>query len=139
MNTELFCPCGSKKPFAKCCGRFLEDGERAKTPEQLMRSRYTAHVLLNTGKRGYGDYLVSSWLMAAELGLTAASFSENRVNWQKLEILDTMQHGDYGEVEFKAWFYPHARLQGGEPDVHHERSRFKRVNGIWFYVEPIQE
>jgi len=51
-----------------------------------MRSRYTAHKL-----GGYGEYLVGTWLMAIELGLTAASFSEHTVNWQKLEVLNTSQ------------------------------------------------
>ena len=125
----VICACGSTKTFAKCCGRFLSGSEHAKTPEQLMRSRYTAHAL-----GGYGEYLVSSWLSAVELGLTAAAFGEHTVDWQKLDVLDTSQHGDDGEVEFKAYFYADAKSHG-DMQVHHERSVFKRIKGIWFYIE----
>lgn len=92
-----------------------------------MRSRYSAHAL-----GGYGEYLVKTWLTAAELGLNAASFAEHSVNWQKLEVLKSSQRGDFGRVEFKAWFYPSG---SSELQVHHERSRFRRVNNIWYYVE----
>lgn len=94
-----------------------------------MRSRYSAHAL-----GGYGDYLVNTWLTTAELGLNAASFEEHKVNWQKLEVLHASQRGDLGRVEFKAWFYP---PDSNELQVHHERSAFKRVKGLWYYVEAL--
>lgn len=118
------CPCGSKKSFDDCCGRFLDAGDKPRTPEQLMRSRYTAYCL-----GGYGHYLVSTWLTAMELGYTAADFAGRDIQWQKLEVLGTSQKGNLGTVEFKAW---HA---GG---LHHERSLFKRVEGTWYYVEAME-
>jgi SEC-C motif-containing protein len=39
------CICGSSKPFKKCCQRFLSGDRLAKTPEQLMRSRYSASTV----------------------------------------------------------------------------------------------
>ncbi|HSG62441.1 MAG TPA: SEC-C metal-binding domain-containing protein, partial [Pseudomonadales bacterium] len=53
MNLKNLCPCGSNKPFAKCCDRFLSGAQHAKTPEQLMRSRFSAFFL-----GGYGQYLL---------------------------------------------------------------------------------
>jgi len=94
-----------------------------------MRSRYTAHAL-----GGYGDYLVRSWLAAADLGLNAAAFAEHSVDWHKLEVLQSSQKGDEGEVEFNAFFYP---AGSNVLQVHHERSMFKRIKGIWYYVEAI--
>jgi len=126
MN-QICCPCGSRKSYATCCGRFLDGGERAHTPEQLMRSRYTAHALGN-----HGDYLVCTWLSAVELGLTAESFAEHRVNWQRLEIVGRSQRGDIGTVEFRAYFL---EADSAEMKVHHERSLFKRIDGVWFYIE----
>lgn len=129
LNALKPCPCGSEKTFKLCCERFLSGAERAKTPEQLMRSRYSAHALGT-----YGDYLVSTWLTAVELGLNAASFDEHKVNWQKLEILQSSQRGDLGRVEFKAWFYaPDSKVL----QVHHERSAFKRIKGVWYYTEAL--
>lgn len=129
MNTETICPCGSKKNFGNCCGRFLDGGEAAPTPEQLMRSRYTAHCLGT-----YGEYLVRTWLAASELGLDAASFAEHKVNWQKLEIINSSQRGDLGLVEFRAYFLA---PDSQELQVHHERSSFKRIKGLWYYVEAL--
>ena len=46
------CPCGSGTPYDACCG-VLHRGERqAATPEELMRSRYSAYAL---GDLGYVD------------------------------------------------------------------------------------
>lgn len=131
MNLVL-CPCGSKKSLEACCGRFISGKESARTPEQLMRSRYTAHAL-----GGHGEYLVSTWLMAKELGLTAASFQEHIVHWQKLEVIRSAQRGDLEEVEFRAYFYSADAGANRALEVHHERSRFKRIKGVWYYVEAI--
>lgn len=37
------CPCGSGRPYADCCERFI-NGEVAPTAEALMRSRFSAYV-----------------------------------------------------------------------------------------------
>jgi SEC-C motif domain protein len=145
------CPCGSKKSFADCCGRFLDAGENPRTPEQLMRSRYSAYCLGH-----YGEYLVRTWLTAVELGYSAADFNkepEQKVRWQKLEIVKSTQKGNLGTVEFKAYFVESNSLsfvkgegrgedlqkggRGEDLKVHHERSLFKRIDGRWFYVEPL--
>ena len=41
------CPCGSGLPYAQCCGPLLSMERQAATAEELMRSRYTAHVFVN--------------------------------------------------------------------------------------------
>ncbi len=61
-----YCICGSGKLFEKCYSPLLNGTRRAKTPEQLMRSRYSAYALGN-----YGDYLLETWFPATAKGLTA--------------------------------------------------------------------
>jgi len=63
MNMKS-CICGESKPFAKCCNRFLSGKQNAKTPEQLIRSRFSTYAL-----GGYGEYLISTWLPASAKGL----------------------------------------------------------------------
>ena len=41
-------------------------------------------------------------------------------------------HSPFGEVEFRAHF-----RRDGEPDVLHERSRFVREGGRWFYLDGV--
>jgi SEC-C motif-containing protein len=122
--TDL-CVCGSAKTFASCCGRLLNAGEQAKTPEQLMRSRYSAYALGD-----YGEYLLRTWFPATAGDLTAAALSLRSCDWVKLEVLSKSQSGDSGEVEFKAWF----NTEQGKLDVLHEKSVFTRVAGRWFYI-----
>jgi SEC-C motif-containing protein len=127
MNSTRCC-CGSQKTFAACCGRFLSGKQHAKTPEQLMRSRYSAYAL-----GGYGEYLLATWFPATAGGLTAVELSQRNLDWCALDVLGKSQQGDNGEVEFKAYF----RALGddnGEPQCMHEYSTFKRNSGRWYYV-----
>jgi SEC-C motif-containing protein len=103
----------------------LSGEAQAKTPEQLMRSRYSAYAL-----GGYGEYLLATWFPATAAGLTAAALDEKTSDWDKLEVLDKSQQGDEGMVEFKAWF----REGDGVQKLLHEKSVFTRVRGRWLYV-----
>ena len=120
------CICGRLKPISRCCGRFLSGKQNPKTPKQLMRSRYTAYAL-----GGYGEYLLSTWLPATAIGLTASELSEKSLDWQRLEIIASIQKGKEGTVEFKAWF----KSPGSEElEVMHEVSEFVRIKSRWYYV-----
>jgi SEC-C motif-containing protein len=118
------CLCGSGKLLEQCCGRFLIFGQDAKTPEQLMRSRYTAFAL-----GGYGDYLVSTWLPARREGLNGIDLSFKSAEWAELRVIEKAQKADSAWVEFKAFF----KDGDGESCCHHERSLFKRIDGRWYY------
>lgn len=118
------CICGSGKLFNKCCGRFLNQQQNAKTPEQLMRSRYSAYAL-----GGYGEYLLKTWLPSMAQGLNVIDLSQKSNEWIRLDVLDKSQQGDNGMVEFKAYY-----LRDDNEDCMHEKSIFKRIAGQWLYV-----
>jgi SEC-C motif domain protein len=120
------CHCDSNKPFKQCCERFLSGKEVAKTPKQLMRSRYTAYSLGN-----HGEYLLKTWAAETSEGLTALSLSEKTYEWIKLEILDSEQKGNKGIVEFNACY----KDEDDTFKVLHERSNFLRREGRWYYLE----
>ncbi|WP_241997541.1 YchJ family metal-binding protein [Rhodococcus sp. SMB37] len=109
--------------LADCCGRFL-DGGRASTPEELMRSRYTAFVLGNT------DYLLRTWHPSAR---PASLELDPGTRWTGLEILRATG-GRFlqteGTVEFRARY-----VESGRADVMHEHSRFLRDDGAWLYLD----
>jgi len=119
------CICGNAKLFDQCCGRFLNTAQSAKTPEQLMRSRYSAYAL-----GGYGEYLLQTWLPSMARGVSVAELSHQNNHWVRLEVLDKSQQGDNAMVEFRAF---HLDDEGGELAMH-EKSIFKRINGQWLYV-----
>ena len=119
------CICGSGKAELKCCNPLLNGTKVAKTPVQLMRSRYSAYAV-----GGYGEYLLETWLPVMTKGLTAAELSVRSYEWIRLEVISKSQQGDTGRVEFKA-FYLNAN---GQEAVQHENSIFRRVKGRWYYV-----
>lgn len=97
-----------------------------------MRSRYTAYVLKNV------DYLVQTTLPASREPDLAESIQDwiGQVTWQKLHALQVEAGGrsdTEGTVEFIAEF-----IGPNGTDRHHERSLFKKVRGIWYYVEALQ-
>ncbi|MGH1487568.1 MAG: YchJ family protein [Cellvibrionaceae bacterium] len=119
------CICGNKKPFEKCCKRFVSGTQYPKTPEQLMRSRYSAYAL-----GGFGDYLLETWLPSMSQGLSSEELSASNTQWTRLSVIDKSQKGDDGIVEFKAFFVD----EHGQEAQLHERSVFKRIKGKWLYV-----
>jgi len=121
--TEL-CICQSGKMHSQCCQRFLNGQSIAKTPVQLMRSRYSAYAL-----GGYGDYLLKTWSPSQHQAMTSAQLSIKSTHWVGLEIIQKSQKGDKAMVEFKATY-----LSDDEKLFHHERSTFERIKGQWFYL-----
>ena len=119
------CVCQSGKLFQQCCDRFLNQQQHAKTPLQLMRSRYSAFAL-----GGYGEYLLATWSPSMISDMSAPELSMRTTDWVGLEIVDKYQKGEQGFVEFKALF----KDERGKGSVHHEKSVFERVNGRWLYV-----
>ncbi|CAI3805102.1 YchJ family protein [Pseudarthrobacter sp. MM222] len=120
------CPCLSGEQYGDCCGRFHRGEAQAPTAEQLMRSRYSAFVVLDAA------YLLRTWhpdTRPAELTL------DEGIQWRRLDIVSTSRGGPMdreGTVEFKAHF-----RHDGVRDVHSEASRFLRVDRRWYYLEAL--
>jgi SEC-C motif-containing protein len=111
-------------PFLACCGRYLNDNAAVPAPdaETLMRSRYSAFVL---GRR---DYLLATWHASTrptDLTLDPAA------KWLGLEVRShRVVDAEHAEVEFVARY-----REGGRATRLHERSRFVRESGRWYYVD----
>ena len=130
------CPCGRTLPhptkstqthavvFADCCGRYLSNAGSPPAPdaESLMRSRYCAFV------RGQRDYLLATWHAStrpSDLALQPAT------QWLGLQVrAHHVVDAEHAEVEFVARY-----RDGGRATRLHERSRFVREQGRWFYVD----
>jgi SEC-C motif-containing protein len=118
------CMCLSGEQYRMCCGRFHSGGAEAATAEQLMRSRYSAFVLLDR------PYLLRTWHPETRPKVLDL---DPGMQWRRLDIMSTSGGGpleDRGTVEFKAWF-----RHGGERGLLHEVSRFVRENRRWYYVD----
>ncbi|MBE9046187.1 YchJ family protein [Pleurocapsales cyanobacterium LEGE 10410] len=127
MPKEL-CPCGSKKAYQYCCEMYLSGKKKPETAEKLMRSRYTAFY------RGDVNYLVATLHPDCRKpdDYQALSKSVNHTQWLGLTVLNTQKgkkNDVSGYVEFEAIY------QIDEPGQLHERSRFVKADGQWFYVD----
>jgi SEC-C motif-containing protein len=95
------------------------------TPEQLMRSRYTAFV------RGDVAYLLATWHPSTRPERLAL---EAGVKWLGLKILRTppvSEDDEEGFVEFVARY----RVGGDRAARLRETSRFVREGGRWYYAD----
>jgi SEC-C motif-containing protein len=112
-----------------CCGRFIQGWEDPTTAEELMRSRFTAYALREV------DYLVATHDPAHLPDRVQILDWARRAKFTGLDIKETVDGGkddEAGIVEFEADFE-----EAGEKQQHRERSRFKRIDGKWFYVDAI--
>ena len=89
-----------------------------------MRSRYSAFAL------GLKDYLLASW--APETRPAAPLQLDTDVKWLGLKIIEVSvaADGEQGIVEFVA-----RSRQRGKGQRLHERSRFRRTEGGWLYID----
>lgn len=97
-----------------------------------MRSRYTAFAL------GDMDHLQKTWHPSTR---PIALRDDPATRWTGLEIVDSTGGSLFdpeGTVTFRAHFR-HLDPGGrpGDDEVLHERSRFVREGGQWFYVAPL--
>ena len=124
-SNKEHCLCGSGKLRKRCCQPLLDGIAFAKTPVQLMRSRYSAYAL-----GGYGDYLFNTWLPIKRAGLSVHELSLRTTHWSRLQVLSKAQKGNDGFVEFNALYLDDDLNE----HCHYEHSAFQRVKGRWFYV-----
>lgn len=116
------CYCGSKKPFSECCEPFLDGKALPETPEELMRSRYSAYVL------GNGAYIVATSAKENRYEDDVVLIEEypRSVKWFGLEVLETKEK----TVEFKAYYKDSDGIK-----VQHERSNFVFEDDTWLYKD----
>lgn len=122
------CPCGrltaKGQPlnFTDCCGRWQD--RPAPDAESLMRSRYSAFV------REDAAWLLATWhptTRPASLDFDAGT------RWLGLQV---RAHRVVDEAHAEVEFVARSRPAGPGPAMRlHERSRFVREAGHWFYLD----
>jgi SEC-C motif-containing protein len=129
MNLKKMCYCQSGNSFETCCGPFLSGNKRPRTPEALMRSRFSAFCTRNV------QYLISTRYPSKREPDESKKLAETMAGttWLGLAVIHAPEPAagdDIGFVEFAA-FYQAA----GEVGQLHESSRFMIENGQWYYLD----
>lgn len=120
MEPHNTCPCGSGKPFSVCCQPLISNQQQAHTPEQLMRSRYTAYVI------GDLPYIRKTWhrdYCPADLSL------EGLPEFIRLQVVSHHHSDNEGFVHFRAFYNAQGELTWME-----EQSQFVKLGERWLYT-----
>lgn len=127
------CPCHSGRTHDACCAPYHGGLREPPDPTALMRSRYAAFAL------GEAEYLLRTLdaahadraLPRAEL-LRSLRGARERLRYPSLEILDSRQTADAGEVLFVAGV-----VERGKDQSFVELSDFANDGAGWRYVSGI--
>ena len=119
------CHCGNKMLFKNCCEPIINNTKKAKSAEELMRSRYSAYVVQDA------DYIVQSTHLSTRKFHKKSDILEwsKSNDWLKLDIIASTEN----TVEFKAYFLDESL----KAQTHHEQSTFIFQLDNWFYVDGI--
>lgn len=114
------------------------DGIKAESAERLMRTRYSAFVLVKP------EYIVKTTLPAQQalFDINAIEKWARETNWAGLEIVEHMPKigKRHARVEFKAFYTQSKGQLDGEQAAHHELSSFVKVANKegerWYFLDP---
>jgi len=114
------CYCGSQRSFNACCEPVIA-ADNAGTPEQLMRSRFTAYCLCNYA------YVLRTYaaLPRASLSINQLEAGANETQWLGLQMLAASEN----KVQFVAYFKEQSKLM-----CMNEISTFVREENKWRYL-----
>ncbi len=120
------CPCGSNNQYVECCEPFIRGEKKPKTPEELMRSRYSAYNKMHL------DYIAQTMRgpAASDFDPNHAEHWSSQIKWLGLQVIRSESDGKQGTVEFII-HYSH----NNNKDVMYEISEFICDNGTWFYID----
>ncbi|MCQ8211742.1 YchJ family metal-binding protein [Cetobacterium somerae] len=98
-----------------------------KTAEELMKARYNAF------ENGDIEFIVETHYIETKENMDIEETRKWALNseWLGLEIISTekgTENDIEGIVEFKAFY-----KEKGKETIHHEKSKFIKVNDQWFY------
>ena len=126
------CPCGSGNNFTQCCDLLVNKKKLAQSPEQLMRSRYSAYATNNA------EYIYKTYAKISQSTQSIKEIHEwaEQTRWLKLVIhsssaFDTQHNeAELPTVSFSA-FYQHQ----GQYYRLTEKSQFCFEQLQWRYLD----
>ncbi|MCB1740646.1 MAG: hypothetical protein KDK91_09770 [Gammaproteobacteria bacterium] len=124
FDANADCPCGSGSCFGDCCRPLLDEQRAARTALELMRSRYTAYVLMRR------DHLLRTWHPSTRPRLIQMDAGSRWLGLRIVACEDGGENDASGTVQFVARY-----KVGGRAFRLAERSRFVREAGAWLYLD----
>lgn len=124
----MLCPCGTKRSYTSCCEPLILDKAKAESPEQLMRSRYTAYALQSI------PYIYDTYAKISQKQQTIKDIEAwaNDTKWLNLRIVTVSDYikNDKPTVQFEAIYKNEGVLYRMS-----EKSSFIKENDTWRYLD----
>lgn len=124
----MICPCGSNIDYKACCEKLITNEAEAKSPEQLMRSRYSAYALQQS------NYIYDTYAKASKVSQSLHDIEiwAKETQWLHLAIISSSEFNKIEKptVEFEA-IYKH----DGVFYKMRESSTFIKEEHLWRYVD----
>jgi SEC-C motif domain protein len=129
LQSSSPCPCGSGRTFGECCEPLLKQQRVPATAEELMRSRFTAHVVRDF------RHLHRTYLTTARQPFVAEAEEGTDISWTRLAVHahELGAKADTAFVDFTAYFD-----DNGVEQAMHEKAEFVRLEGVWFYLRAVR-
>lgn len=125
-SDTTLCFCCSGLSYVHCCKPFHVGAKQAVSPEQLMRSRYSAYVMKNAKY----IYLTYASEKQPENPIKEIKDFAESCRFIGLDVVSTNHDATQGKVEFKAhYFYQNLYCEL------HEDSQFIKEDGKWRYLD----
>ncbi len=118
----MLCPCGSSLSFSECCQPFITHQKQPSTPEQLMRSRFSAYA---TKDARYIHDTYGAVSRAKQSIADLQSWADECI-WLALIV----HQSDEAQVEFSAYYLVEHTLFELR-----EKSNFALEQGLWRYLD----
>jgi SEC-C motif-containing protein len=131
------CYCGNNQSFEQCCELIIKGKLLAKTPEQLMRSRYSAYATKNA------NYIYKTYADSSRKKQSIEEIKDwaQQTNWIKLNIISSIESNEneglslheqnsHPFVEFCARYIHNKRICQLK-----EKSHFVLEDGKWRYLD----
>lgn len=123
------CYCDSGLPFEQCCKPIIENIKKPTTIVELLRARYSSHVICNV------DFIISSIHpeKIEEHDATVIKKWADEAQWEGLKILRIEkgeENDDEGVIEFIANY-----REKNKPIKHHEIASFKKKDDSWYFYD----
>ena len=128
---DFICPCSSGIMYSLCCRKYHEGKEDTKTPQELVKSRFSAYAL------SLADYIIRTTHKNSPI------YSQNMDEWKKL-ILDFSKSTDFKKLEIYNVEEENNRAsvcftayleQNGYDATFAEISNFIKENNKWYYIK----
>lgn len=118
----MLCPCGSTLTYTSCCHPFINSEKLPCSPEQLMRSRFSAYAIKDA------QYLFNTYATVKQVNHSVSEIQSwaNECVWIALIIHKSTE----STVEFSAYYVNNNTLCELR-----EKSNFISEQGKWRYID----